>query len=125
MVDASTEANHWELFAFSVLLDLFPEVVRDRHVVVWSDSVSAISCVRDMSACLDSPVLAHLTRGVLGQCVRLNVRILPMHVAGVENVLADPLSRGNWRDFAAQAESWLRVRGKGPSSYMRSMASWA
>ena len=78
-----------------------------------------------MSACLDSPVLARLRRGVLGQCVRLNLRILPMHVAGVENVLAEALSRGNWRDFAAQAESWLRVRSKGSFSYMRSMASWA
>ena len=45
MVNASTEANYWELSAFSELLDLFPEVVRDRHVVVWSDGVPAVSCV--------------------------------------------------------------------------------
>lgn len=77
VAEASTEANHWELFAFSVLLDLFSEVVRNRHAVVWSDSVSAIICVRDMCACLDSPVLAHRTRVVLGQCVRPNFGSCP------------------------------------------------
>jgi len=115
------DANHWELFAFVVLLDVFADVVRNKHIVVWSDSKSAIRCVRDLSACLDSPVLAHLTREVLGLCVQLNVRILPKYVPGPENVLADPLSRGNWGEFGAQAEAWLRPRGFGPFSFLSAL----
>lgn len=117
----SREANHWELFAFAVLLDVFPDVLRDRFVVVHSDSVSAIKCVRDFSAALDSPEMAHLTRVVLGQMVRLNVRIRPQYVPGVDNVLADPLSRDKVSLFAGRAQAWLRSRGWETSSFLASV----
>ena len=103
----SVEANHWELFAFVVLLDLFPAVVRDRYLVVRSDSMSAIKCVRDLHAGVDCVELAHLTRVVLSLCVRLNCRLCPVHVAGSENRLADPLSRGKWTDFCEAAGAWV------------------
>ena len=49
----STAANHWELFAFVVLLRLFPEVIRNRLIVVLSDSVSACTCVQSLHAGVD------------------------------------------------------------------------
>ena len=103
----SVEANHCELFDFVVLLELFPAVVRDWYLVVCSDSVSAIKCVRDLHARVDCVELAHLTRVALSLCVRLNCRACPVHVAGIENRLADPLSRGKWTDFCEAAGAWV------------------
>lgn len=119
--EPSEWANHWELFAFCVLLDLFPDVFRDKFVVVRSDSMAACRCVRDLSAALDSPVLAHLTRVFLGLCVRFNVRILPLHIAGVENALADPLSRDRLSEFAGVAGAWVAARGS-PSPFLGGLA---
>ena len=122
VAEPSEEANHWELFAFVVLLDRFPDVLRNRHVVVMSDSATAIRCVRNFGAALDSPVLAHLTRCVLSLCVELNTRLLPLHVPGVENVLADPLSRGEWAAFGAAARRWAQPRvGNRELTYFRNL----
>lgn len=118
----STEANHWELFAFVVLLDVFPAVFEDTFVAVDSDSMTAIKCVRDLSAALDSPALAALTRTFLGQCVRLNTRVLPRHIAGEANVLADPLSRDMWAQFGTQASAWCGASGFGPSAFLLSLS---
>jgi len=111
-VPASGAGNHWEMFAFCVLLDLFGDLLVGQYVEVESDSMSAIKCVRELSAALDSQ-LAALTRTFLGQCVRLNMRVLPLHVAGVDNVLADPLSRDDCPRFGREARAWLwRHRGE-------------
>ena len=107
---ASTEANHWEMFAFCVLLDLFGESLRDTFVRVISDNMTAVRCVRDLSAALDSPPLATLTRVFLGLTVEYNVRIEPWHRPGVENVLADPLSRDAYPRFFAELSAWLETR---------------
>jgi hypothetical protein len=127
VAEPSTEANHWELMAFVVLLDLFPDALRNRHVVVMSDSQSAISCVRCLAASLDSPVLAHLTRCVLSRCVELNVRLLPLHIPGVENVLADHLSRDRLDEFASAAlggQQWVGRREDGaPLRYLPALAA--
>ena len=114
----STEANHWELFAFCVLLDLFPFVLENKFVVVDSDSMSAIKCVRDLSAALDSMPLASLTRTFLSLTVKLNVRVLPRHLPGVLNVLADPLSRGMWPQFGAVANAWCVANGFPSSKFL-------
>lgn len=109
-VGPSVEANHWEMMAFIVLLDMFPSFVRDRRIVVHSDSISAIKCVRTLSAALDSPEMAHLTREFLWRTVDLNVRVLPVHIPGVQNELADPLSRAHLPRFA---RNMLRRLGEG------------
>ena len=82
------------MFAFCMLLDLFPEVFRNRYVVVRSDSITAIASVRKLSASTHSGPLGHLVRVFLGLCVRLNTRIKPEHIPGELNYLADRLSRG-------------------------------
>ena len=120
-VSPSTEANHWEMFAFCVLLDLFPLVLQNRFVVVDSDSMSAIKCVRDLSASLDSLPLACLTRTFLSMTVKLNVRVLPRHIAGSLNVLADPLSRGMWPQFGTSANAWCLAKGWACSTYLREL----
>jgi hypothetical protein len=112
----SSEANHWEMFCFVVMLDCFPDVLRNRFVVVRSDSMSACKCVRDLHAGVDSVELAHLTRVVLSKCVELNCRLMPVHIPGVENVLADPLSRSHWSAFGTAANCWVR---SAPGHYAR------
>lgn len=117
----SVHANHWELFAFCVLLDLFALVFANQFIVVDSDSMSACKCVRDLSAALDSPELAVLTRQFLSLTVRLNVRVLPRHIPGVANVLADPLSRDEWSKFGCVASEWCSEHGFGRSAYLNSL----
>ena len=89
----SEVANHWELFAFVVLLYLFGPVLVNQVLRVQSDSVTAIRCVRDVSAALDSPELAALTKIFLTLCVDYNIRVEACHIPGDRNILADPLSR--------------------------------
>ena len=113
-------ANHWEMFAFCVLLWFYPEVLRNRFVVVRSDSMSACKCVRDLSAGVDSPAMAHLTRVFLSLAVRLNCRICPVHIAGVDNVLAVALSRGKWSAFGQAAAEWLQAKALPSSRFIKS-----
>ena len=106
------------MFAFCVLLDCFSLVLENKFVVVDSDSMSAIKCVRDLSASLDSLPLASLTRTFLSLTVKLNVRVLPRHLPGALNVLADPLSRGMWPQFGASANAWCLSQGRPSSLYL-------
>lgn len=117
----SVEANHWEMFAFCVLLDLFPLVVADQFVVIESDSITACKCVRTLTAALKSPELAVLTRQFLLLCVEHNVRVLPRHIAGVDNVLADPLSRADWPRFGREAEAWCVQQGFPGSPFLATL----
>ena len=117
----STAANHWELFAFAVLLRLFPEVIRNRFIVVRSDSVSACTCVQSLHAGVDRVELAHLTRVVLSDCVHLNCRLSPLHIAGVANVLADPLCRDKWSDFGRAASTWVSQHHGVTSAFLVSL----
>jgi hypothetical protein len=113
----SSVANHWEMFALIVLLDLFGSALANSVVAVHSDSMTAVKCSRDLSAALDSPELAALTRTFLALCVDLNVLVEPAHIAGDDNVLADALSRGHMSAFAQHAQCWLRARG-GESAFL-------
>lgn len=119
----STDANHWEMFAFIVLLDMFASCFAGKYVVIDSDSMTACRCVRDLTAALDSPQLGVLTRQFLALCVQANVRVLPRHIPGVDNVLADPLSRGNWPAFGVAALQWCGARGFGQPQLLRSFAN--
>ena len=103
----SVVANHWEMFVFIVFIDLFGPCIANQSIRLRSDSVTAIRCVRDLTAALDSPELAALTRTFLSLCVDYNVRIVPEHIPGESNVLADTLSRARYGDFASHAHEWL------------------
>ena len=105
-----------------MLFETFSDVLRNRRIVVHSDSMSAVACVRTLLACLDSPAMAHLTRAVLGRCVELNVRVLPVHIPGSRDVLADPLSRDKFDVFARNMLVRLRSRGAS-SEYLRLCAA--
>ena len=109
------------MFAFCVFTNLFPMVAVNKYIVVFSDSMSAIKCVRDLSAALDSPQLADLTRRFLMMTVLVNVGVLPRHVRGVDNVLADPLSRDAYSKFGAVANAWSQERGFAWSPFLASL----
>ena len=83
--------------------------------------MSACKCVRDLSASLESPAMAHLVRVFLSQAVRLNCRVCPQHIAGKHSDLADALSRARWHEFGVQATAWMADRGMGPSRYLSSL----
>jgi hypothetical protein len=114
MLEASVEANHWELFAFWVALEMFPDVFADQHVVLHLDSMSACRCA-DLCACLDAVAMAPLTRDILGQCVQLSCRLLPRHVSGESNVLADHLPRDRLSAIGREVAAWVRIH-KGAES---------
>ena len=48
----------------------------------------------------------------------LNVRVRPVHIPGVDNVLADPLSRGDWPAFASAMQTWLGQQGFAESPFV-------
>lgn len=115
------DANHWDVFAFCALLDVFHDVVQHRFLIVRSDSMPACKSVRDLSASLESPAMAHLVRVFLSQAVRLNCRVCPQHLAGERSGLADALLRGRWHEFGLHATAWLDDRGEGPSRDLSSL----
>ena len=117
----SRDGNDWEMFGYVMFLDVFPLVVQNKFVVFESDSMTASSGVRDLTVHIDSPRRAGLTRLFLSMTVRLNVRVLPRHVRGVDNVYADPLSRNDYSRFGQCANDWCASNGFGRSPFLASL----
>lgn len=108
--EPSVHANQWEVLPFFVMLDVFPDMVRDNDAVVRSDSVPACKCVRNLSASLDSGAAGHLV-GFPSRAISLNCRECPEHIFGELKVLADTRSRGQWRAVGQHTSSWMAERG--------------
>lgn len=84
--------------------------------------MSAVACVRDISAATKSPELARLTREFLVLTVVHNCRVCPGWIAGKSNVLLDALSRQLWPVVASSLQEHLVEAGGGVSPFLASLA---
>lgn len=91
------------------LLELFPVVVvvvaaelwgpqlRDKRVCFWMDNMGAVSCINTLIS--SSLLVLALLRHFVLRCLECNIWFRSCHVPGVENKVADALSRFNWQEF--------------------------
>lgn len=86
-----------EFFPIVVAIEVWPHCFANRKVIFWTDNISVVHCVNNQSSS-SLPVLALLRHLVL-RCLENNVWFRARHVPGVENKVADSLSRFNMQDF--------------------------
>ena len=88
-----TQTMNWlELKAIHLSLLHFLPQLRGRCVSLRSDNVTALSCIRRQGS-LFSPELWSLSREILVLALQSGIRLVPRHLRGVLNVLADKASR--------------------------------
>ena len=90
--DKTHPINWLELKAIQLTLEEFAPQLEGRTVRVLSDSLCALACLR-RQGCLRSDPLMDLSVQILEFCQRLHITLVPVHLAGVLNVLADQHSR--------------------------------
>lgn len=96
-----------ELFPIVVAVFLWGAKLANRRVVFRCDNLGAVQALNKQSA--TSPEVVRLLRVLVLQCLKINLCFRAIHVPGVENVVADALSRAQWERFrqvAPEAEWW-------------------
>jgi hypothetical protein len=99
--------NVWECFAVLVAVLCFGDCWQRLRVLVFRDNAATVSWVSKGAP--RPPAARVLVRRLFDVCLRLHVRLCISHNAGVQNVLADTLSRRQWSQFGAAAASALGV----------------
>ena len=84
--------NWKELQAILLTVLHFLPRLKGRVVKVWSDNMTALACIRRQGSA-HSPALLELASSLLILCHRHNITLIPSHIQGVLNVLADSGSR--------------------------------
>ena len=91
--EVSQFSMNWkELKAILLSLTFFQNRVRGKSVLLLSDNTTAISCIRNQGS-THSVSLLMLTSEILEFCSSLSISLIPQHLRGVLNVLADQGSR--------------------------------
>ncbi|KAM4690414.1 uncharacterized protein WCC33_017798 [Rhinophrynus dorsalis] len=86
-----------ELFPIVVALELWHDALQDRAVVFWTDNMAVVYAVNQLTSA-SRPVL-NLLRYLVLHCMRCNILFRAKHVPGVQNSIADALSRQRWDQF--------------------------
>ena len=91
--EVSQFSMNWkELKAIHLSLSFFQKRVRGKSVLLLSDNTTAISCIKNQGS-THSVSLLMLTSEILEFCSSLSISLIPQHLRGVLNVLADQGSR--------------------------------
>ncbi|XP_041442566.1 uncharacterized protein LOC121401560 isoform X1 [Xenopus laevis] len=86
-----------ELFPIVVALELWAGDFRDKAIRFISDNMGVVCAVNNLSS--DSAPVINLLRQLVLICMRFNISFRAQHIPGVENTLADALSREKWDLF--------------------------
>ncbi|XP_069592246.1 uncharacterized protein [Ranitomeya imitator] len=86
-----------ELFPIVVAAFIWGENFKDRRVRFHCDNLSVVSVINSLSS--SSPPVIRLVRELVLRCLELNSWISAVHVPGVQNNIADALSRFQWDRF--------------------------
>lgn len=84
-----------EFFPIVVAVELWGPHLRNKRVCFWSDNMGVVNCINSLTSS-SLPVLSLLRHLVL-KCLEFNIWFRSSHVPGVENSIADALSRFNFR----------------------------
>ncbi|KAM4694365.1 LOW QUALITY PROTEIN: uncharacterized protein O3C94_004839 [Discoglossus pictus] len=93
-----------ELFPIIVSVCMCGEDLKDRHVIFFSDNMAVVHAVNNITS--SSIPVIRLLRHLVLACLRLNICFRAKHVPGIDNSIADALSRFQWgrfRQLAPQA----------------------
>ena len=99
----------YETFAALVAVRLYPEAVRNQHLCLRSDNTVTVAAVNKMTCTAAEPSRTHvmcILRKLFNASVALNFRLTSLHVRGVDNGVADALSRQDWPRFHALLQAW-------------------
>lgn len=99
--------NRKEIEAVLRALQTHKEELRGRHVVWYSDSVTALAAIRRQGTQRLSPAAWTAAKEVVDLLEREQVKILPKHVPGRLNCWADALSRPG-----EERSAWERALGR-------------
>ncbi|KAM4795853.1 uncharacterized protein WCC33_000943 [Rhinophrynus dorsalis] len=86
-----------ELFPIFVALELWHEEFANKAVIFWTDNMSVVFAINLLTS--SSPPVLGLLRRVVLLCMRHNILFKAKHVPGVDNRIADALSREKWGEF--------------------------
>ena len=89
---ASHHSNTLELRAILLSLHHFAPLLRNNSVMIMSDNTTAVSCILRQGS-YQSDLLMELTRSILTFSFQNNITLIPKHISGELNVLADQGSR--------------------------------
>ena len=80
-----------ELFPIVLALDLWGPLLRNQRVFFWSDNEAVVSIInRQTSRC---PKIMALVRKLVVRCLEFNIHFKARHIPGLDNGIADALSR--------------------------------
>ena len=86
-----------ELFPIVVAMELWGEFFRNKKVRFNCDNMGVVWAINSISA--SSPPVIRLLRYLVLKCLKVNALIYAVHIPGVDNRLADALSRFQWEEF--------------------------
>ncbi|KAM3929144.1 LOW QUALITY PROTEIN: uncharacterized protein RB166_006928 [Leptodactylus fuscus] len=86
-----------EIFPIVVSVVLWGESLRDRCVCFWCDNQSVVNAINHLSS--SSPPVLSLLRFLVLRCLELNIWFRARHVPGIQNSVADALSRCHLQVF--------------------------
>ena len=84
--------NWKELKTIQLTLTHFSNLVEGETILVCSDNNTAVACLKNQGTLYSNSLLV-LTREILEFCSSLEIQLIPKHLKGVLNVLADQGSR--------------------------------
>lgn len=104
--------NLLELAAIVRGLEACESDMSDCWLEVRSDNAACVAWINKGSARSEDPRVMSLLRALFGLCIRRNARVTARHLPGLQNVLADALSRFRFSEFAAIAFPSEGVRSR-------------
>lgn len=107
----------YETFAVLVAVRLFPDAVRNQNLCLRSDNTATVAAVNKMTCTAAEPSRGHtmrILRRLFTASVQLNFRLTAQHVRGVDNGLADALSRQDWPRFKTLLRLWSDQQAAAP-----------
>lgn len=96
-----------EFFPVVVALTLWGESLSGKRVLIRSDNQAVVAIINNQTS--KCPHIMKLVRFFVLQCLRKNVSFKAKHIPGVENNIADALSRSQIARFKQLAPSAARV----------------
>ncbi|XP_061488169.1 uncharacterized protein LOC133387438 [Rhineura floridana] len=96
-----------EFFPIVVAVHLWPDKLGNSSVHFWCDNLPTVHVINTLSS--RNPNVMHLVRVFVPQCLHYNIQFLARHVPGIDNSIADALSRNQMERFH-QLAPWAKAQ---------------
>lgn len=88
-----------ELFPIVVAVELWAGRLTGKSIIFWCDNLGVVQAINNQRC--QSPLALRLLRHLVLRCLQYNIMFTARHVPGVENCVADALSRFDFVKFRA------------------------